>query len=213
MIMKKLIFLLLATVLATTVLAQDYYTTKRNVEELVPVTPRNIVMLGNSLTERGFWSEYFPEKRVLNRGIGGDRIVGMLGRLDPIVEGRPRAIFIMAGVNDLVFTDVTSGNLLGQYEQMLDIIAAKSPRTKVYIQSALPVDESRGEALKGKNARIVEFNGLLQKVAAARGLQYIDIWSSMAENGQLPAKYHFDGIHLNADGYRVWIGKIRPYVK
>ena len=202
--MKKMIFLLLAALLTTAVSAQDYYTTKRNVEELVPVTRRNIVMLGNSLTERGFWSEYFPDKRVLNRGIGGDRIVGMLARLDPIVGGQPRAIFIMAGVNE---------DLLGQYERMLDIIADKSPRTKVYIQSALPVDESRGESLKGKNVRIAEFNALLQKAAAARGLQYIDIWSSMAENGQLPEKYHFDGIHLKADGYKVWIDKIRPYVK
>lgn len=211
--MKKLTFLLLAVMLATTVLAQDYYTTKRNVEELVPVTRRNIVMLGNSLTERGFWSEYFQDKRVLNRGIGGDRIVGMLDRIDPIVDGQPRAIFIMAGVNDLVFTDISSADLLGQYEQMLDIIADRSPRTKVYIQSALPVDESRGEAFKGKNARIVEFNTLLQQVAAARGLQYIDIWSGLAEHGQLPEKYHFDGIHLKADGYKVWIEKIRPYVK
>lgn len=136
--MKKMIFLLLAALLTTAVSAQDYYTTKRNVEELVPVTRRNIVMLGNSLTERGFWSEYFPDKRVLNRGIGGDRIVGMLARLDPIVGGQPRAIFIMAGVNDLVFTDISNEDLLGQYERMLDIIADKSPRTKVYIQSALP---------------------------------------------------------------------------
>lgn len=54
--MKKMIFLLLAALLTTAVSAQDYYTTKRNVEELVPVTRRNIVMLGNSLTERGFLS-------------------------------------------------------------------------------------------------------------------------------------------------------------
>ena len=111
------------------------------------------------------------------------------------------------------YTDISNEDLLGQYERMLDIIADKSPRTKVYIQSALPVDESRGESLKGKNVRIAEFNALLQKAAAARGLQYIDIWSSMAENGQLPEKYHFDGIHLKADGYKVWIDKIRPYVK
>ena len=114
--------------------------------------------------------------------------------------------------------DLTQGRLLHKddkafLERMLDIIADKSPRTKVYIQSALPVDESRGESLKGKNVRIAEFNALLQKAAAARGLQYIDIWSGMAENGQLPEKYHFDGIHLKADGYKVWIDKIRPYVK
>ena len=58
--MKKLILLLLAAAVATTAAAQaqrdtltfnnDYYFSKRNVEELVPVTGQNIVMLGNSLT-------------------------------------------------------------------------------------------------------------------------------------------------------------------
>ena len=60
--MKKLLLLLLAAAAATSVAAQpdtltvnkDYYPQKRNVEELVPVTRKNIVMLGNSLTERGF---------------------------------------------------------------------------------------------------------------------------------------------------------------
>ena len=86
--MKKLILLLLAAAVATTAAAQaqrdtltfnnDYYFSKRNVEELVPVTGQNIVMLGNSLTERGFWAEHFQGKRVLNRGIGGDCISGMI---------------------------------------------------------------------------------------------------------------------------------------
>ena len=91
--MKKLILLLLASAVATTAAAQaqrdtltfnnDYYFSKRNVEELVPVTGQNIVMLGNSLTERGFWAEYFQGKRVLNRGIGGDCISGMINRVQP----------------------------------------------------------------------------------------------------------------------------------
>ena len=95
--MKKLILLLLAAAVATTAAAQaqrdtltfnnDYYFSKRNVEELVPVTGQNIVMLGNSLTERGFWAEYFQGKRVLNRGIGGDCISGMINRVQPIVDG------------------------------------------------------------------------------------------------------------------------------
>ena len=111
--MKKLILLLLASAVATTAAAQaqrdtltfnnDYYFSKRNVEELVPVTGQNIVMLGNSLTERGFWAEYFQGKRVLNRGIGGDCISGMINRVQPIVDGRPKAIFIMGGANDLLF--------------------------------------------------------------------------------------------------------------
>ena len=177
--MKKLILLLLAAAVATTAAAQaqrdtltfnnDYYFSKRNVEELVPVTGQNIVMLGNSLTERGFWAEYFQGKRVLNRGIGGDCISGMINRVQPIVDGRPKAIFIMGGANDLLFSKISNEKLLQQYERLLDIIARGTPRTRVYIQSLLPLNEAHNEAfMKGKNARFAEFNALLRAMAERR---------------------------------------------
>ena len=188
--MKKLILLLLASAVATTAAAQaqrdtltfnnDYYFSKRNVEELVPVTGQNIVMLGNSLTERGFWAEYFQGKRVLNRGIGGDCISGMINRVQPIVDGRPKAIFIMGGANDLLFSKISNEKLLQQYERLLDIIARETPRTRVYIQSLLPLNEAHNEAfMKGKNTRFAEFNALLRAMAERRGLTFIDIWSAM----------------------------------
>lgn len=220
--MKKTILLLFAAAFATSVAAQPdtlsvnktYYPQKRNVEELVPVTPRNIVMLGNSLTERGYWSEYFQKERVLNRGIGGDCISGMIHRINPIVEGQPRAIFIMGGANDLIFSKISDAKLLEQYERLLDIIARKSPRTKVYVQSLLPLNESMNEKqFGGKNARIVSFNKRLREMAARRGLVYIDIWSAIQRDGILPEELTFDGVHIKADGYRIWIEQIRPYVK
>ena len=85
------------------------------------VTGQNIVMLGNSLTERGFWAEYFQGKRVLNRGIGCDCISGMINRVQPIVDGRPKAIFIMGGANDLLFSKISNEKLLQQYERLLDM--------------------------------------------------------------------------------------------
>ena len=220
--MKKTILLLFAAAFATSVAAQPdtlsvnktYYPQKRNVEELVPVTPRNIVMLGNSLTERGYWSEYFQKERVLNRGIGGDCISGMIHRIDPIVEGQPRAIFIMGGANDLIFSKISDAKLLEQYERLLDIIARKSPRTKVYVQSLLPLNESMNEKqFGGKNARSVSFNKCLREMAARRGLVYIDIGSAIQRDGILPEELTFDGVHIKADGYRIWIEQIRPYVK
>ena len=65
--MKKLILLLLAAAVATPAAAQAqrdtltftnaYYFSKRNVEELVPVTGQNIVLLGHSLPARGVGAE------------------------------------------------------------------------------------------------------------------------------------------------------------
>ncbi len=192
----------------------DYYLSKRNVEEGTPVTRRNIVMLGNSLTERGFWSEYFQGQRLLNRGIGGDCISGMIARAEPIVAGQPKAVFIMAGANDLIFSRISCERLLGQYERLLDLFKNRSPRTKIYIQSLLPLNELLNEKFfKGKNQRIVAFNSLLRQMAERRGLVYIDLWTSLQREGVLPDEYTFDGIHLKAAGYQRWAEKIAPYLR
>ncbi len=192
----------------------DYYFNRRDTHEAEIVTRRNIVMLGNSITERGSWNELLDDDRVLNRGIGGDCISGMIARINPIVMGHPRKIFIMAGVNDLVFSRITVDHLLAQYERLLDLIRKVSPRTKIYVQSLLPLNEGMNEQyFKDKNVRIKEFNAALCRMAERRGLTYIDIHSRMSHDGVLPAGYTVDGIHLSADGYAVWCDMLRPYIR
>ena len=103
--------------------------------------------------------------------------------------------------------------LLRQYERLLDRIAAESPATQVFIQSPLPLDEARNEPyFTGKNARIEAFDRLLRRMAARRGLKFIDIRSRMLRDGKLPAEYTVDGIHLTPAGYAVWVEALRPYV-
>lgn len=66
------------------------------------VDSTKIVMLGNSLTENaGDWNSWLLTDNVVNRGISGDDAKGMLYRLDQILPKRPRAIFLMCGINDL----------------------------------------------------------------------------------------------------------------
>ena len=192
----------------------DYYFDRRDMHESEIVTRRHVVMLGNSITERGAWDELLGRDDVLNRGIGGDCVSGMTARINPIVMGRPRKIFIMAGVNDLVFSSITVEHLLVQYGRLLDRIREVSPRTKIYVQSLLPLNEAMNERyFKDKNARITAFNEALRRLAERRGLTYIDIHSRMSHDGALPARYTVDGIHLSAEGYAVWCEVLRPYVK
>ena len=222
--MKKIALFLsvvIATAMADTAAAKPdtlsidktYDPGRRAFYELMPVKKHNIVMLGNSLTERGLWGEYFQPAYVLNRGIGGDCVSGMIARLETILSGKPKAMFIMAGTNDLIFSKTSYEKLLEQYERMLDIIARESPRTKVYIQSLLPLVEDRQDYFKGKNKRIAGFNAVLREMAERRNLPYIDIWSAIQNNGALPEEFTHDGIHLTGPGYAVWVETLRPYMK
>ena len=49
-------------------------------------------------------------------------------------------------------------------------------------------------------------------MAGRRGLTFIDIWSDIQQNGELPAERTVDGIHLSGAGYIVWIKAIRRYI-
>src|SRR5690606_19300562 len=48
----------------------------------MPILPKSIIFLGNSLTAAGRWNDILPNLPVLNRGISGDISYGVLARLD-----------------------------------------------------------------------------------------------------------------------------------
>ena len=52
--------------------------------------------------------------------------------------------------------------------------------------------------------QIIRLNSMLRDYARKNRFRYVDYHSAMkdAENG-LPAKWSYDGVHLNIDGYKV----------
>ena len=53
------------------------------------ITSKDIVFIGNSITNGAEWNELFPQKRVKNRGISGDTSEGVFDRLDAVVNVKP----------------------------------------------------------------------------------------------------------------------------
>ena len=100
--MKKILLLAVAVLCASAACAQSAYNyQRRSLFDTLPVRPSDIVFLGNSITDGCEWAELFDNRHVKNRGISGDRSGWMLERLDPIVKGRPKKLFLMIGTNDL----------------------------------------------------------------------------------------------------------------
>src|SRR5699024_4456669 len=62
---------------------------------------KNIVMLGNSLTERCNWKSLLKRTDVANRGIGSDITEGYIHRISGVFKLKPQVCFIEGGVNDL----------------------------------------------------------------------------------------------------------------
>ncbi len=192
-----------------------YWWHSKDMYDHLPDTRNEIVFLGNSITDGAEWYELLGNKRIRNRGISADVTEGILLRLDAITKLKPAKIFIMIGVNDLS-RNMTVDEITANYTAILERIKTETPKTKVYIESVLPVNPATGMALNHTNKTdlIIELNARLKELAAEFGHTYIDLFSLMADaNNHLPGKYSIDGLHLTYAAYSLWAEAIRPYVR
>lgn len=191
-----------------------YYEQKKSIYEILPDIPNEIVFLGNSITDIGEWSEFFQNAKVRNRGISGDMTLGILARLDEITSSKPDKIFLMIGINDIANNNPDS-IILHNYRLILNEIQLKSPGTKVYVQSILPTNKkfTQYSRHQNKTEHILYINEKLKKLCSEKKLIYIDVFTALADTDhQLKSQYTNDGLHLMAEGYKVWIEILKPFV-
>lgn len=193
-----------------------YYKRVESFNDELPIGNKDIVFLGNSLTEGGDWSKMFNKKNIRNRGIVGDEALGIYDRLYQILPGKPAKIFFMIGVNDISH-DLTTDTIVNRITSVIQKIRTESPKTKLYVQSLLPFDESVGryKRLNGKTGMVPEINVRLKQIAADNGCIFLDLFPQFVRPGTnvLRKELATDGLHLNQEGYRIWSEAIRKYVK
>lgn len=193
-----------------------YYYQRATLFEQLPITSTDIVFLGNSLTDGCEWAELFGNPHIKNRGISGDEVMGIYDRIDPILKGKPAKIFLLTGVND-VSHDLMADSILVMYRKLVSKIKSDSPKTKLYIQSILPVNDefTRFPKVHNKTQVILDINKGLKQLAKENGYTYIDLYTHFIAPGtqSLDKKYTNDGLHLLGPGYLVWKEVLKPYVK
>jgi len=181
-----------------------------------PITSDDIVFIGNSLIENGKWTKYFPGQKIVNRGVSGDVALGIYDRLYQILPGKPKKIFLQTGAND-VSHDLSADTIVERIALVVNQILMESPETKLYLQGSLPINESFGRyaKLKGKTDVFVQLNRQLEKLAASRGIVFINLFPHFTQQGNsvLRKELTGDGLHLNDKGYEIWIEQIAKYVK
>jgi len=193
-----------------------YYNRYLTFENESPITSKDIVFLGNSLTEGGGdWGVRLNVKNVRNRGIIGDEAMGIYDRLHQILPGKPKKLFLLTGVND-VSHNLSSDSIVGMIGLVIKRIMTESPETKIYLQSLLPINESFGRysKLTGKTDMIPEINSKLQLLAKEKKITFIDLFPLFTEKGTniLRKDITGDGLHLKEEGYKIWVKKLKDYL-
>jgi lysophospholipase L1-like esterase len=193
-----------------------YYNQRRTLFEMLPDTKHEVIFLGNSITDGGEWAELFSNAHVKNRGISGDTTEGVLYRLNEVTRSKPDKIFLLIGINDLA-GGIPKDSVFKNICKIARSVRELSPKTKLYIQSILPVNSSYQKFPNhtNKTEPVLWINDQLKNWCSANNFGYINLYDRfvLPDSHMLNPEYTNDGLHLVGCGYLVWAQIIRPYLK
>lgn len=195
-------------------------TEKKEAEEekkAVDATPKKtILFFGNSLTagygidpEESFagriqsrLDSLKKEYRVINGGLSGETTAGGLSRLDWFLEEEPYLFVLELGGNDglrgIALTE-TKKNLLA----IVDKVQAKYPNTKI-ILAGMQIPPNMGQEYTE------EFKAIYPAVAKEKNIELIPfLLEGVAGDPDLNLP---DGIHPTAEGHRLVMETLWPYI-
>ena len=209
---------------------KKFYFDRINEFKNEPIGKNKIVFLGNSIVKGGGnWNHRYKSHNIVNRGISGDYTAGVLKRLDEILFYKPTSVFIMIGINEF-FADnskrpeVSPENVAKNILKIADIITKHSPKTKIFIHTILPINNDQYIRVKevnynflhsnytpSINSQVEETNSILK---SNRQYQVIDLHSIFIDKTfKLKPNLSSDGVHLNEDGYNLWVQETMGLMK
>lgn len=175
-----------------------------------------IVFVGDSITDFCNLDTFYPGLKAINRGISGDTIEGIRGRLEESVFGlSPSLVVILGGANNFSegYDDVESF-IVDTYRSILSQIKARLPETKVLVQSIYPIsDVSFHNRYKYGHGHIESINNKLKDLVLSLGYDFADVYSVLTSgNEEFNPQYSDDGLHPNKVGFKVISEYIRPII-
>lgn len=165
---------------------------------------------GDETSQYAYWlMRAHPDWDVLNHGIDGERSDQIRGRFErDVVEPVPRAVVIIAGVND-VYQGREAQPVIEQLAAMYE--RATRVGIRVVAGTILPYNTATSE----QNARMHEINEWIRRFATdTKHLDFADTRGAVAASGhpdQLAESP--DGLHPSPDGYRRMAEAIQPALR
>ena len=173
-----------------------------------PPPKDQIVFVGSSTIVDWYPATYFPDLKIINRGLWGSALMDTVRLVDRIVlPYQPRLVVLYAGDND-IDAGQTPEDVTVQFERFVQAVHAGLPQTRIVFigikpspQRWLTIDRARET-----NERIRTLTSRDDRVA------YLDVDGPMLGWDEKPRKELFqsDGLHLSPQGYQLWTMLLRP---
>jgi len=180
-------------------------------DSVVRRRPGGVVFVGSSSIR--LWASMpddFPGVATINRGFGGSRVRDSTYYADRIVTPyQPSAIVFYAGDND-IFEGRTPQQVRDDFVAFVEKVRERLPDTRIAFVSIKP-SPSRATLLPQTR----EANALVRDFAKdAPNVDYLDVFLPMLDAQGQPREELFvaDRLHMNASGYAIWAGVVRPWL-
>ena len=167
------------------------------------------IMFGDSQTYH-FRPEYYPgfSSSLLNQGIPGETLNGILSRLSLFNEDRILRVYLQGGIVEIM-QGRSDESILQSLNNIIDLLLTKHGETEIVVQSILPIGTQKEVPSRNiTNARIAALNLAIQNLVNEKGpkVRYLNVHSSLVNPvvGALHTKYSSDGLYLNQMGYAAW---------
>jgi len=174
--------------------------------------PRHgIVFIGSSSIRLWDLEEHFGDLPVVNRGFGGSQIADSVRYADRILLPlEPKVVVLYAGDNDIA-SGKSAKQVATDFVAFVAKVHEKLPETRIVFIAIKPSIKRWDMAGEMRRANLF----IRQMTALNPKLEYVDIDAPMLGKDGEPRAELFagDGLHLNAEGYRLWESLVRPFLK
>jgi hypothetical protein len=142
---------------------------------------------------------------VINRGLGGAHVEYVNRWFDELIRPyRPRAIVFYAGENDLA-AGKSVERVINDFDAFMVRKREALGDTPVYFISIKP-SKLRFDEFARQSAINDEIHAQAQH---SSDLHFIDVVTSMLDDGHPKSLFADDGLHMDADGYAVWTRAVK----
>jgi len=171
-----------------------------------------IVFFGASITRRWDFEKYFPNTKLINRGVGGQLVPSMTARfMRDVIDLQPKAViikFCSINIRPHMPLSVLKDNM------MMMVQLARANQIVPIVSTIIP--SGKPEATIG-NFSVVDtlnkFNDWVRQYAGENSLHIIDFAEAIGdENGLLPRECSVDPVHVNDKGYEILTDAARPVI-
>lgn len=174
--------------------------------------PKNPLLLTGS-SSIGFWPDPkkdFAPLPVVQRGFGGSCMFELLHYAPRVIlPYRPCQIIIYSGDNDIA-AGRSPAQIEDDFAAIVRLVRAELPQVPFFLISIKPSPSrfQMWDDMRVANRRLKD------RCATMAGATFVNIWDEMLnpDGGARCEFYTEDMLHMNAEGYAFWSGRLRPLV-